>query len=249
MSTDYAAIAETVERAERLAEDGATVGVRMLLLEARGMIDGALQRGEPGSETQPDIPPLLAAMVAGSKRLSDDLTLTGLDLLEARAKDAAREVAYRLVGVFLPAGTSEEQANQIADEITAPWSSGSGSTTRPTSTAPTCATTSAPASASLSGSWSASRSRPLRGVCRKALRRSCGASWRPTTVARSDPMVWPAVEALLNPELVISGWGLPGEQQQPAAPRTSGLPRWKGAAKPARWRVGMTAPRTGLRKV
>ncbi|MFF4276222.1 hypothetical protein [Streptomyces sp. NPDC001536] len=120
MSTDYTAIAETVDRAERLAEDGATVGVRMLLLEARGMIDSALQQGEPGPQSQPDIPPLLAAMVAGSKRLSDDLTLTGRDLLEARAKDAAREVAQRLVGVLLPADTSEEQANQVADEIAAP---------------------------------------------------------------------------------------------------------------------------------
>jgi hypothetical protein len=120
MSTDYMAIAETVERAERLAADGATVGVRMLLLQARGMIDCALQLSEPGPQSQPDIPPLLAAMVAGSKKLSDDLTLTGRDLLEARAKDAAREVAYRLVGVLLPADTSEEQANQIADEIAAP---------------------------------------------------------------------------------------------------------------------------------
>ncbi|WNZ14883.1 hypothetical protein [Streptomyces sp. 11x1] len=120
MSTDYTSIAETVERAERLAEDGASVGVRMLLLEARGMIDGALQRGEPGQQSQPTIAPLLAAMVAGSKRLSDDLTLTGRDLLEARAKDAAREVAHRLVGVLLPADTSEEQANKIADEIAAP---------------------------------------------------------------------------------------------------------------------------------
>jgi hypothetical protein len=120
MSTDYQAITETVDRAERLAEDGATVGVRMLLLEARGMIDEALQRDESGFQGSPDIPPLLAAMVAGSKKLSDDLTLTGRDLLEARAKDAAREVAYRLIGVLLPAGTSEEQANQVADEIATP---------------------------------------------------------------------------------------------------------------------------------
>lgn len=47
MSTDYAAIAETVERAERLAEDGATVGVRSLLLEARAMIDTALGAATP----------------------------------------------------------------------------------------------------------------------------------------------------------------------------------------------------------
>lgn len=125
MTTDYQGITETVERAERLAEDGASVGVRMLLLEARGKIDAALQgHSKPGQEKQAtpsmDIPPLLAAMVAGSKKLSDDLTLTGRDLLEARAKDAAREVAHRLVGVLLPADTFEEQANQVADEIAAP---------------------------------------------------------------------------------------------------------------------------------
>lgn len=69
---------------------------------------------------QPSIPPLLAEMVAGSKRLSDDLTLTGRDLLEARAKDAAREAATDLIGGLLPAFTSEEEANQIADAIAAP---------------------------------------------------------------------------------------------------------------------------------
>jgi hypothetical protein len=70
--------------------------------------------------TQPEIPPLLAQMVAGSKKLSDDLTLTGRDLLEARSKDAAREVAHSLVGGLLPASTSEEDANRIADSIAAP---------------------------------------------------------------------------------------------------------------------------------
>lgn len=70
--------------------------------------------------TQPEIPPLLAEMVAGSKKLSDDLTLTGRDLLEARAKDAAREVAHSLVGGLLSASTSDEDANQIADMMAAP---------------------------------------------------------------------------------------------------------------------------------
>jgi len=60
-------------------------------------------------------------------------------------------------------------------------------------------------------------------------------------------LVWPAVEALLDRELVISGWDLPGEQPQPAVPRVTGVPRWKGAVKPARWRVGVTAPRAALR--
>ena len=69
---------------------------------------------------QPEIPPLLAQMVAGSKKLADDLTLTGRDLLEARAKDAAREAAHGLIGGLLPASTSEEQANQIADTIAGP---------------------------------------------------------------------------------------------------------------------------------
>jgi hypothetical protein len=62
-------------------------------------------------------------------------------------------------------------------------------------------------------------------------------------------LVWPAVEALLDHDLVISGWDLPGEQPQPAEPRTTGVPRWKGAAKPARWRVGITAPKAGLRTI
>lgn len=70
--------------------------------------------------TQPEIPPLLAQMLAGSNKLSDDLTLTGRDLLEARAKDAAREVTHGLVGGLLPASTPEEEANQIADAIAAP---------------------------------------------------------------------------------------------------------------------------------
>jgi hypothetical protein len=69
---------------------------------------------------QPQIPPLLAQMVAGSKRLSDDLTLSGRDLLEARARDAAREVAHTLIGGLLPASTSEEDANRIADTIAVP---------------------------------------------------------------------------------------------------------------------------------
>lgn len=69
---------------------------------------------------QPEVPPLLAQMVAGSKKLSDDLTLTGRDLLEARAKDAAREVAHGLIGGLLSASTSEGEANQIADTIAAP---------------------------------------------------------------------------------------------------------------------------------
>jgi hypothetical protein len=62
-------------------------------------------------------------------------------------------------------------------------------------------------------------------------------------------LVWPAVEALIDPDLVISGWDLPGEQPQPAVPRATGVPRWKGSAKPARWRVGVTAPRAGLRTI
>ncbi|MBV1940803.1 hypothetical protein KUF83_30170 [Streptomyces sp. BV286] len=62
-------------------------------------------------------------------------------------------------------------------------------------------------------------------------------------------MVWPAVEALIDPELVISGWDLPGEQPKPATPRATGVPRWKGAAKASRWRVGVSAPRPGLRTV
>ncbi|MEU6632929.1 hypothetical protein ABZ905_32285 [Streptomyces parvus] len=62
-------------------------------------------------------------------------------------------------------------------------------------------------------------------------------------------LVWPAVEALLDPDLVISGWDLPGEQPQPAVPRASGVPRWKGAPQVARWRVGVVAPKAGLRKV
>ncbi|WP_328373436.1 hypothetical protein OG800_50300 (plasmid) [Streptomyces sp. NBC_00445] len=62
-------------------------------------------------------------------------------------------------------------------------------------------------------------------------------------------LVWPAVEALIDRELVISGWDLPGEQPQPAVPRATGVPRWKGAPKPARWRVGVTAPRAGLRTI
>ncbi|MFI7096808.1 hypothetical protein [Streptomyces lydicus] len=70
--------------------------------------------------SQPQIPPSLAAMVADSKKLSDDLTLTGRDLLEARAKDAAREAATALVGGLLPASTTEEHLNQIADVIAAP---------------------------------------------------------------------------------------------------------------------------------
>ncbi|MGW6600484.1 hypothetical protein [Streptomyces sp. NPDC055036] len=70
--------------------------------------------------SQSEIPPLLAQMVAGSKKLSDDLTLTGRDLLEARAKDAAREVAHSLVGGLLPAFTSDDATNRIADAIAAP---------------------------------------------------------------------------------------------------------------------------------
>ncbi|WP_145503746.1 hypothetical protein [Streptomyces sp. CFMR 7] len=62
-------------------------------------------------------------------------------------------------------------------------------------------------------------------------------------------MVWPAVEALLDQELVISGWDLPGEEPRPAVPRASGTPRWKGAPQAARWRVSVTAPRPGLRRV
>jgi hypothetical protein len=62
-------------------------------------------------------------------------------------------------------------------------------------------------------------------------------------------MVWPVVEALVDQELVISGWDLPGEKPKPAVPRTSGVPRWKGAPQATRWRVGVTAPRAGLRKV
>ena len=69
---------------------------------------------------QSNIPPLLAEMVAGSKKPSSDLTLTGRDLLEARAKDAAREVAHGLVGGLLPASTSEDQANKVADAIAGP---------------------------------------------------------------------------------------------------------------------------------
>jgi hypothetical protein len=78
------------------------------------------QPEEPAMTDQPEIPPTLAEMVAGSKKLSDDLTLTGRDLLEARAKDAAREVAHGLIGGLLPVTTSEEDANRIADTIAAP---------------------------------------------------------------------------------------------------------------------------------
>lgn len=69
---------------------------------------------------QPQISPLLAQMVAGSKKLADDLTLEGRDLLEARAKDAAREAAHSLIGALLPASTTEDDANQLADVIAAP---------------------------------------------------------------------------------------------------------------------------------
>lgn len=68
-----------------------------------------------------EIPPLLAQMMAESKRLADDLTLTGRDLVAARARDAARKVARgMLFGASLPAGLSEEQADEIADQVAAP---------------------------------------------------------------------------------------------------------------------------------
>ncbi|MER0477080.1 hypothetical protein ABR737_01675 [Streptomyces sp. Edi2] len=70
--------------------------------------------------SQPDLPPFLADMVAGSKKLSSDLTLTGRDLLEARAKDAAREAAQALVGNLLPADATAEAVTQIADAIARP---------------------------------------------------------------------------------------------------------------------------------
>jgi hypothetical protein len=67
-----------------------------------------------------EIPPFLAQMMAESKRLADDLTLTGRDLVAARARDAAREVARGAVGELLPEGLSEDQAHEIADRIAAP---------------------------------------------------------------------------------------------------------------------------------
>lgn len=62
-------------------------------------------------------------------------------------------------------------------------------------------------------------------------------------------LVWPVVEALIDPGVVISNWDLPGEQPQPAQPAKSGALRWKGATDATRWRVGTSAPRVGLRSV
>ncbi|MEU6070527.1 hypothetical protein ABZ864_40335 [Streptomyces sp. NPDC047082] len=66
-----------------------------------------------------EVPLVLLEMVAGSKGLSDDLTLAGRDLLAARATDSAREATHRLIGGLLPTDTTEEEANRIADAVSA----------------------------------------------------------------------------------------------------------------------------------
>ncbi|GGR54426.1 hypothetical protein [Streptomyces griseomycini] len=60
--------------------------------------------------------------------------------------------------------------------------------------------------------------------------------------------VWPVVEAVTDPDVVISRWDMPGERPERARPvQDSGGPRWEPANEPVRWRVSLEAPRPGLR--
>ncbi|MEW2498505.1 hypothetical protein AB0942_33985 [Streptomyces nodosus] len=54
--------------------------------------------------------------------------------------------------------------------------------------------------------------------------------------------VWPVVEAVTDPEVVISRWDMPGKQPDHAQPvKDGGGPRWGPANDPTRWRVSLTA--------
>jgi hypothetical protein len=62
--------------------------------------------------------------------------------------------------------------------------------------------------------------------------------------------VWPVVEAVCDPNVVISRWDMPGERPERAQPvKGSDGPRWEPANEPTRWRVSLAAPRAGLRAV
>lgn len=62
--------------------------------------------------------------------------------------------------------------------------------------------------------------------------------------------VWPVVEAVADPDVVISRWDMPGERPERAQPvKGSDGPRWEPANEPTRWRVSLAAPRAGLRAV
>ncbi|MFF7953966.1 hypothetical protein [Streptomyces griseorubiginosus] len=62
--------------------------------------------------------------------------------------------------------------------------------------------------------------------------------------------VWPVVEAVADPDVVISRWDMPGERPERAQPvKGSDGQRWEPANEPTRWRVSLAAPRAALRSV
>ncbi|MFI8206679.1 hypothetical protein [Streptomyces sp. NPDC085937] len=62
--------------------------------------------------------------------------------------------------------------------------------------------------------------------------------------------VWPVVEAVVDPDVIISQWEWAGERPERAQPvKGSDGPRWEPASEPTRWRVSLAAPRARLRTV